>query len=247
MDAPLALTNVSPGQQLLCFVLEVSEDFLWLGAGPGLRGRVPALDASTDPNVVANLADHFPVGSPVMARVQCVNHKKRTLDLSLVDPASGTTHGSVAGELAPDGALVMGRVFSVNGSGVRVCLGHKKAGKVALTDIHDEWVPDALEGLREGIFVRVRILGRDGKFLVLSLRPSDGGVVAGAVKRQVAAVVSGAKPVAGGADHEVVADTTPSASKVPGVLNADLIKQGATLSGYVKSCNEKGLFLTLDR
>lgn len=37
---PLAcLTDLVPGQQLLCYILEVADDALWLGAGPGVRDR----------------------------------------------------------------------------------------------------------------------------------------------------------------------------------------------------------------
>ncbi|EFJ44854.1 rRNA processing protein Rrp5/programmed cell death protein 11 [Volvox carteri f. nagariensis] len=242
----VTLSSLAPGQQLPCFVLEVAEDALWLGAGPAVRGRVAALDASLDPDVLTDLSSTFPPGTVVLARVLAVSRKRNSLDLSLIDPCSGTTRGSVAGggaaattaaPLPPEGALVMGRILAANGGGVRVSIGHRRAGSVALTDIYDEWVPDARAGLREGAYVRVRVLGRDGDFAVLSLRPSRGGAVAGSKPSVTAA---GSKKQGG-------SSSSATAAAAPELISADSLKVGATVTGYVKRCDAKGLFLALDR
>jgi transcriptional accessory protein Tex/SPT6 len=102
------------------------------------------------------------------------------------------------------GTLVPGKVVSVSGSGVLVQLGAKQQGLVALTDIHDHWVPNALSGVSSGTFVQARVLTalgsraaaakpRQGQAaekqklltdpkgrIMLSLRPSLGGSIAAA-------------------------------------------------------------------
>lgn len=86
---------------------------------------------------------------------------------------------------------------------LRVQLGGRLHGTVALSDVHDVYVANALTGLQEGGFVRARALASmspgDSKLLprvTLSLRPSEGGAVpdaaavAAATAVQVNAVVA---------------------------------------------------------
>ncbi len=237
----LALGDLVPGQQLVCHVLEAGEDALWLGAGPAVRGRCAALDASLDPDALTNLATAFPPGTPVVARVVAVAAKKQhpTLDLSLIDPCSGTTHGSVAGAAAhPEGSLAMGKVLGVAGTGVRLSLGTKRAAKVAVTDIHDVWVEDALAGIKEGLYVRCRVVGKDGETAVASLRPSKGGAVAGR-KAEVGKERGKDK---GGKGKEAA-----QGEKAPELVDVGKLAAGQEVCGYVKRCDAKGLFVALDR
>ena len=44
------------------------------------------------------------------------------------------------------GEMVTGRVAAIAGGGVRVQLTPHSYGRVALTDLHDSWVPNALQG-----------------------------------------------------------------------------------------------------
>ncbi len=79
-----------------------------------------------------------------------------------------------------------------------MAVGPKRSGRVALTDIHDTWVPNTLAGLEQGQLVKAAVLkvapadkgadkaGKSGKEgqqqqqqLALSLRPSKGGAVHG--------------------------------------------------------------------
>lgn len=101
--------------------------------------------------MACDLHKAFTPGSPVAARVLAVNAKRHQLDLSLVRPGSGTTHGSAGSSgkaCQPEGALALGRVVALGGAGVRVSLGPKALGRVALTDVHDVPVANALEGLQ---------------------------------------------------------------------------------------------------
>ncbi|KXZ56455.1 hypothetical protein GPECTOR_1g407 [Gonium pectorale] len=249
---PVSLGDLVPGEQLLCYVLEAAEDALWLAAGPAVRGRCGALDATLEPSVAASLHAAFPPGKPVVARVLAVSARKHTLDLSLVDAGSGTTHGSAPGAAAPpEGALVLGRVVGAGGGGVRVSLGAGRPGKVALTDIHDGWVPDALAGVAEGDYVRARVLGRDGEVTVLSLRASRGGALArprpGAADG--AALVAAGKGAAAkkGGQKEAAAAAAAAVEEAPELLDGSELAEGSTLRGYVKRCDAKGLFVALDR
>ncbi|KAG2498018.1 hypothetical protein HYH03_004276 [Edaphochlamys debaryana] len=254
---PVQLSDLVPGQQVVGYVLEVAEDALWIAAGPAVRGRVAALDASLCPDTLARLSAAFPPGAPVVARVLGVNAKKHTLDLSLLDPCSGHTNGSVAAgsgaaadagkaPIPAEGALVMGRIVAVSGAGVRVAIGAKRFGRVALTDIHDTWVPDALAGLTEGAYVRARVVGKDGETALLSLRPSRGGAVAGAAARAGAA--EGAKGKAGAkAAAAAAAGAGVEGSPAAEVLEKGALTEGGVVAGYVKRCDAKGLFVALDR
>lgn len=51
-------------------------------------------------------------------------------------------------------------MIDVTGTGVRVHLAGNASGQVALTDIHDSFVANALEGIEVGDFVRCRVMGR---------------------------------------------------------------------------------------
>ena len=85
----------------------------------------------------------------------------------------------------------MGRVGSTAGGVVHVHVGRRTYGRVAMTDIHDGPVANALEGIQEGLFVRCCVLGAapehgkakggkgQGTELQLSLQPSKGGIWAG--------------------------------------------------------------------
>jgi transcriptional accessory protein Tex/SPT6 len=115
--------------------------------------------------------------------------------------AAGDGSGSSKRRLPPAGQLVTGKVSKVLGAGVVIELTKTLKGIVSLTDLHDSWVPQALSGLNPGQFVRARVLGADSAaaaaaggqqqqqqqqplvdkhgHLLLSLRPSQGGAVAG--------------------------------------------------------------------
>lgn len=133
---------------------------------------------------------HLLPGLGLQATVVAVDSRRRALDVTLVPQQQG------AAALQPParGSTVLGRITSVGGAGVRVQLGACSSGRVALTDIHDGPVQQALAGLEAGQYVQAAVVGPDpaasstggkgrggGKAdgatsqLLLSLRPSDGG------------------------------------------------------------------------
>jgi len=62
--------------------------------------------------------------------------------------------------------------------GLRVQLGGRLHGTVALSDVHDVYVPNALEGLQAGSYVRARVLSCEaegGKWGVVYSLPGRAG------------------------------------------------------------------------
>lgn len=77
--------------------------------------------------------------------------------------------------------LVMAKVQSASGQGVWCWLANGAVATAALTELHDAFVPNALEGLQAGTFVRAAVAqlpGKGGK-LKLTLRSSQGALHAG--------------------------------------------------------------------
>lgn len=220
--------GLKPGMCVAGVISEVDleSDAIWVSIAPHARGRVSMLDLSDDPSGLSEKAAALKPGQFVLARVLAVAQKKHQLDLSLVEPGRGDARGS-AGEL-PAGSLAIGKVLETSGSGVRIQLSHKRVGRAALTDLHDAWVPNALKGIKEGMFVRAHIEKYDGERAVLSLRPSKGGIIPGVHKSAVAGASS-------------------STSCPAGDLDLGALKKGALLSGYVKRAEKSGVFIMLDR
>lgn len=160
------------------------------------------------------------------ATVLHVDGRKHALDVSLL-PAS-----SPAAAAQPSaGTLLLGRVTAVaGGSGVRLQLTARSTGRVALTDIHDAPVQQALAGLKAGQYCRAAVLGPDptaagskrkggdSAQLLLSLRPSAGGQCA-----------------AHAAAQQQQGDDTPQVAAGP--LQAGQLKQGQRVRQVVWSCS----------
>lgn len=171
-----------------------------------------------------------------------VDKQRHSLDVTLLPPAKGGA-APAAGAPAP-GALVLCRITSVGGAGggVRVQLSARSTGRVALTDIHDAPVQQALAGLQPGQYCWAAVLGPDpaaapsaggrggaATQLLLSLRPSAGGQCAAHEAAAPAAAGKGAPAVAAGP------------------LAPEQLQQGQRVAGYVKSAGPAGVFVCLAR
>jgi rRNA biogenesis protein RRP5 len=178
-----------------------------------------------------------------------VERKKHALDISLL-PAAKAAAGAGAA-LPAAGSVQLGRITTVGGTGVRVQLSARSAGRVALTDIHDGPVKQALAGLQAGQYCKAVVLGVDpaassaggseegGSQLLLSLRPAAGG--------QCAAHAAAAKQQR----QQAVGGGTGSALEIPelaaGPLQPKQLKPGQRVAGYVKSSGSAGVFVCLAR
>ena len=231
---------LAPGDKVVGWVSEVGPDCLWLSLGPAARGRVHMFDACDAPRQCADFQSRWKVGEAVAAAVVAVDAKRHQLDLSLKGAVAMRPHAAGAPPLPAEGQLLLGRVQAARGSGLLVALGWRALGVVALSDIHDRYVPNALAGVQEGAFVHARVLpgppdarGR----LRLSLRPSDGGAVEGLAPPAAPAAAASASGATAGA----------VGAPAPALLPAAALKEGAEVAGYVRHVSSKGLFVTLDR
>jgi predicted RNA-binding protein with RPS1 domain len=241
---------------------------MWLSLGPTLRGRVHILDAAADFAEARRFTAAFAPGQPLSARVTAVDAERHTLDLSVRAAVGGAAEAAArpakaaggkrkaaaaaagGGGVLEAGAVVMGRVQAVRGAGLVVQLGPRAQGRVALTDIHDAWQPNALTGLEEGAFVRARVLegAADAAGRVpLSLRPSQGGAVDGLAPPAAAAAEGGGAKRRKGAAAAAAAVPAAAAEAAPEVLPESAFSEGGAARGYVKAAGRAGLFVVLDR
>lgn len=258
----LSLKTLTPGTTVVGWVQDVTEDGLWLTLGPALLGRVHMFEAVNSTQELATFQSRFKEGQAVAAKVLHVDARRHMLDLTLRDVAYSLpqtngmaaagdaeggkaqgrkTAGSAGNSSRPlpvPGSLMLGKVKACSGAGVLIQLGAGVGamGHVALTDIHDTWVSNALAGIPVGAFVRAKVLEAqlDGLGrLPLSLRASEGGVI-DSYTLQPAVSADGSvtnKPVAAPA----------------GVLNTSQLDQNAAVHGYVRHVSKKGMFVWLDR
>jgi rRNA biogenesis protein RRP5 len=227
LPASLGWGALKAGATLGGYVQEVAGDHVWAVFSPAVRGRAFVAQAAGSLEACAAAGRAFRPGAAVTATVVAVNAGARALDVAF----------GAAPELRA-GATALGVVTAVGGGGVRVQLGARASGRVALSDIHDAAVPNALEGLAERQFVRVCVLGREqerdgpgggeGAAFALSLRPSRGGACPAHASRAPLAAPAAAPPP-------------------PEALAAAALKAGQKVSGYVKSAGPSGVFVCLAR
>jgi predicted RNA-binding protein with RPS1 domain len=260
----LTSAELHPGLKVVGWVCGITKDALWLSLAPEIKGRVHLLESAENPEALAaGFEQRFSIGQGLAAVVLGVDAKQHTLDLSLradrmrkaiADPAAAAAAaGSAAAAAAAadkpaGGALVPGRIVSVAGSGVVVQLGPKTLGVVALTDIQDTWVPNALAGLSTGVYVRARVLAAEGAKprsgggsaaaavdskgrVLLSLKPSQGGLLAAEEGTAEAAALTAAVA----ANKKQQQGAAAAAAAADGLLQADQLMVGSKVSTTVSS------------
>jgi rRNA biogenesis protein RRP5 len=242
------------------------------------------------------LEERFSMGQALQAVVKAVDLRRKQLSLSIrpdrisqgvnnpadaaakaaaavgepaeVDPEAegGGSSGSSKRRLPPAGQLITGKISKILGAGVVIELTKTLKGIVALTDLHDGWVSNALAGLNPGQFVRARVLGaadmsaaadaaaaagqqqqqplidRHGH-LLLSLKPSDGGAVAGVEGWGVDDACAASQQQCKKKQKQQQQQQASSSSFV----DLESLKHGSKVQGYVRGVSDKGLFLSLDR
>lgn len=239
----LTMEDLRPGLTLVGWVGQITPEALWLEVAPGIRGRVQRLDTADSAAALKAYPAGFSLGQPVKATVLGVDREHHTLDLTMREAAAAGGHPS-------PGQLVTGAVVTARGEGVLVQLGGKAQGIVALTDLHDTWVPNALTAVKPGTLVTARVLdpaarasssssSKGPQRLQLSLRGSEGGSIEGYTPPAAAAAAGGQQKA------KTAAAAAEAAPK--GLLTKDQLKVGSTVKGYVRAVSAKGLFIQLDR
>ena len=113
-----------------------------------------------------------------------VDRNHNQADLTLRGLHSSSKISSATAATAPTGTVLIGQVVTASAGLVRVHVGRRTYGKVALTDIHDGWVENPAEGITKGMYVKCCVVGKDpkpeeGDALQLSLKISKGASWAG--------------------------------------------------------------------
>lgn len=109
-----------------------------------------------------------------------VDRHKNQADLTLRDIHNNSKISSATAAGSPVGTVLLGQVVTASNALVRVHVGRRTYGSVALTDIHDGWVDKPADGITKGMYVKCCIVGtaqgqEANKQLQLSLQASKGG------------------------------------------------------------------------
>lgn len=161
---PSDLAHLAPGASLAGFIHEIRDSSLWVHLSSTVQGRIHALDASQDLDVIKELSSHFSLGQGVRCRVVRADHDRKLLDLSLLAPIN-----------LDEGSKLAGRIVSVDAvKGLVVQLPEQRYGKVALTDLADRFEEDPTKSFKVGETLIACVVGHDeARHQVdLSLRPS---------------------------------------------------------------------------
>lgn len=227
---PLIWQDVKPGTVLNGWVTESSSGSrddhqqIWVSFAPSIKGRADTVAMVDSVDKCAGVASSYPIGTPVTAVVLRAEPGKHVLDIMLGDTANTTNNSSQAltPQVAAPGVLILGRVVAVSGAGVKIRLANGDLGMVALSDIHDGFVENALSGLEAGQAARVRVLSKseaDGMWSLM-LKPSQGGCIS-LFAQQDGREESAAEPLK--------------------------LEVNRRVTGYVRSVSRAGVFIELNR
>ena len=97
--------------------------------------------------------------------------------------------------------MLLGQVVTASNALVRVHVGRRSYGTVALTDIHDSWVDKPAQGITKGMYVKCCVVGKahgqEANKLQLSLQASKGGAWPGQGSAQQSPVGTSVSAVTG--------------------------------------------------
>ena len=167
----LTLEKVEKGSSWICFVNNVTSEFLWVNLSPNVRGRIRALDVSDNVALISDLQRHFPMGSAIKAHVLDVDVPRGRLDLSA---RSLSSLSPVDITDISTGAMLTGRVTKIEPSRVLVQLSESVCAPLYLTDISDDYAQASLTSYRKNQMIRVcaTYIDLSNKKIQLSARPS---------------------------------------------------------------------------
>ncbi|KAK9804637.1 hypothetical protein WJX73_002075 [Symbiochloris irregularis] len=237
------LRDLKSGTLVNGFIAEVQDSFAWVALGRSRRARLHALDASKGAREIADFSSRFKVGQPVQCCILRMDRHSKQIDLSSgphldAQQATADTPDAAKPQPAGPGSVVNASIAHVSGSGVRLQLGHRGTGLAALTDLHDGWVDNALEGLKVGAVVKALLL------------PLPAGKSAGKKHRASATAplpVSLAPSLVRKASKQQPASNDVIKGLQPNFAAATDLKQGQQVEGYVRAASQAGVFVTLAR
>jgi rRNA biogenesis protein RRP5 len=243
--------GIVPGAKLKGWVIESTPQHVWVAFSPAIRGRAATAASVTSLQAVSTIASLYPPGRPVTATVVNVDPGKHALDVSLLttDTTSTTSAEAVTTATAKPvvGAVMLGSVVAVAGTGVKIRLANGEPGTVSVTEIHDDPVDNVIAGLRAGQCVQVCILGQTGSGKEKE-KGGGGGKQGGGWKLSL-------RKSRGGNGPHILAAKPPSNTNKELIQNATrttkdsssegLMKTGSIAWGYIRSVSKAGAFVTL--
>ncbi|KAL0048743.1 hypothetical protein WJX82_009925 [Trebouxia sp. C0006] len=222
----LRVSKLKLGQPVYGYVQEVAEQHLVVQISSAIKGRVSVLDSAEEPEQLSEFTQRFKEGQPIQCRVSQVDRNHNQADLSLRELHSSSKLSSATAATAPEGSLLLGQVVTASAGLVRVHVGRRTYGKVAVTDIRDGWIDNPAEGVTQGMYVKCCVVGKTSgtkeDALQLSLQASKGASWPGQGR-------AGQSPGEGA------------------VTSVDQLKEGQQVHGYVKSVAKVGVFVTIGR
>jgi len=209
------LAQYKVGEEVNCFVKSATDHCVWMMASPSVNGRVELLHASSDFEVLKSLKTRFKPGDGYKCVVMNVDTERNLLDLSLTVKPESAIKAE---------QMLSGQITKVlPNRGLYVRLPTHKCGLVALTDLRDSYVENPLEGFEVSQLVRCFVLSTEGTdHFDLSLRPSRTEGLSTA--------------------NEEVAESKKMDREIKSLSD---LKEGDIVRGYVKSCSDVGVFVSL--
>ena len=161
--------KVEVGSTRLVYVNNVSENCIWVNLSPNVRGRISAMDLP-DISLLNDLAQNFPIGSALRARVTKVDIANNRLDLSA---RMENVNPSRPDEVST-GMILPGRVTRVSDRQILVQLSENLSGPVNLIDMADDYSQADPTKYHKNQIIRVCINEVDhaNKRIIMSTRPS---------------------------------------------------------------------------
>lgn len=167
----LTLADMKIGETYLCFVNNVRNDHLWVNINTEIRGRINIMELTDDADEIANLADHYPVGRALQARVIQINASENRLDLSArpIEKA----RPQILEDLSV-GQVVVGKVSKILEKLVIVQISDVISGAIHICDLEDDFSQANPRSLHTNQVLSTIVTSIDAgkKDLWLSKRPS---------------------------------------------------------------------------
>ncbi|KAF2733591.1 nucleic acid-binding protein [Polyplosphaeria fusca] len=166
-----SLAEITPDSSFIAFINNIAERYVWVNISANVRGRIDLFDLSDDLTLLANVEQHFPVGSALKVRVKTIDAGAGRLDLTATSALSAK---SLSLEDLTAGLILPARITKIHESSVVVQINKDIAGPVYLEQLADDYDKSKPTEFSVGEIVRVCIVEVDvsNKRITLSARPS---------------------------------------------------------------------------
>ncbi|RMZ71103.1 hypothetical protein GMOD_00005609 [Pyrenophora seminiperda CCB06] len=167
----LSLEKITTGASYTAFINNIADRYVWVNISANVRGRIDFFDLTEDLEKLANLEEHFPVGSALKVRVKAIDVAAGKLDLTAVSTVTGKTLGLQDIKV---GYVLPARVTKLHEASVVVQINDNLAAPIFLEQLADDYDMAKPNKFKVGDILRVCVINIDipNKKLGLSARPS---------------------------------------------------------------------------